>query len=389
METATDNELPVAMAASPILQWSGQRRFKYFVTGVIGPIFCLAMAWCGLSARVDALWQSGELDTYLKLMLEPPALLPFIPMLIFSMLALGTCCFWPQLANKLWVRVGVYGGGILSTQYLIFAVFAGAFFPFICAVVVGPLLALATYVANKLMPRARRITIFQIMLLTTVVAVFAAACMWLAPALYPEGLGDIGEVVFGCVFWVLPALPLLNAITYVRAAFAILRSPALATVPAREQNRLIAMSSAWLLGFGASWKFSLDAMLAEYARLPTSPPSCYVSSAAACGHPRLVGVTQFTCAGNQSCDVDFPVNMQMCRLKFLEFALAALSPCLHRLVRHTYDRVGPRAAAVCRSNVWFADASYLALKPAEAMAYLLQMHARVSSQRVREIYVRP
>ncbi|MDX1930234.1 MAG: DUF6688 family protein [Pirellulaceae bacterium] len=393
METATHADRPVAdselsiPSVVPILQWSGQRRFKYFVTGVLGPIGCLTMAWMGVNARLDGLWQSGELETYIKLMLEPPALLPFIPLLVFSMLSLSCCCIRPQLAKHLWVRVGVYGGGILSTQYLIFVVFAGAFFPFISAAILGPILALVTYVAAKLMPKARRITIFQLMLLTAVVAVLASIGVWIAAAYNRDGSLDFAEIVFGAAFWGLLAAPPLNCFTYVRATFAILRSPALESVPIRERYKLFGMSFAWLLGFGASWKYGLDAMLKEYANLPTSPPNCYVSSAAACGHPRFVGVTQCVAVEGQSHSRSgFPVNMQMCRLKFLELAMAAFSPALHKAVRRLYDFIGPRAASLCRSNVWFADASYVALKPVEWLACVIQALSGVSSGRIRGLY---
>ena len=118
METTTNSQIPSAVAELPILRWSGQRRVKYFVTGAIGPISCLVMAGCGINARIMPLWQSGELKVYLNLMLEPKTLLPFSPLFFFSMLALGACCVDQRLAKNLWVRIGVYGGCILSAQYL-------------------------------------------------------------------------------------------------------------------------------------------------------------------------------------------------------------------------------------------------------------------------------
>ena len=386
MVTSSESELPTASPETPILQWSGQRRFKYFLTGIIGPIGCFVATWCGMNVRFTSLWQSGELDVYLKLMLEPKELLPFIPLLIYSMLGLGACCVNVRWARKLWVRIGVYGGGILSAQYLIFVVFAGSFFPLVCAAIVGPSLALVTYIAAKLMPRARRITIFQIMLLTTVVAAVAAVCASLGPQLTASG---IFENIFGLLFWTMAAVPLLNCVTYVRAASALLRSPALAAVSAGEKRRLLGLSIGWMLGFGASWKFALDAMLAEYAKLPTSPPQCYISSAAAYGHRQFVGVAGFS-QHEQVSDspATFPINAQMCRLKFLEFALLAFSPGWHRFARSFYDAIGPRAAAFCRSNVWFADASYIALKPIELLACLVQNFSQVSQQQVFGLYLR-
>ena len=143
----------------------------------------------------------------------------------------------------------------------------------------------------------------------------------------------------------------------------------------------------WLLAYAASWKYSLDAMLAEYAKLPTVEPKCYVSAAAAHGHAQFVGVAQFR-ELDAVCDLHsaYPVNMQMCRLKFLEFALAAALPGVHRAVRRAYNACGPRAAAACRSNVWLADASYLALKPLEVVAELLRIVARVPLRELTRLY---
>ena len=103
----TSSELQERDSRVPILQWSGQRRFKYFVTGVIGPIGCFTMAWAGMNARVDPLWQSGKLDTYLTLMLESKPLLPFMPLLIYSLLSLAACCVRPELGRRPLVRLGV------------------------------------------------------------------------------------------------------------------------------------------------------------------------------------------------------------------------------------------------------------------------------------------
>lgn len=402
----------------PVLQWSGQRRFKYFVTGVIGPIACFAMAWSGMNARVDPLWQSGELDTYVTLMLEPKALLPFMPLLIYSLLSLAACCVRPELGRRTLVRLGVYTGGLLSAQYLFFVVFATSFFTFSAALLVGPGLALLTFLGAKLMPRARRIAIWQIMLLTTVVAVVAAVVSANRAALTEAGPRSALQAAAGFLFAMVIAVPILNCLTYVRAAFALLRSPALATTPLRDFRSVLALAFGWLVAFGTSWKFSLDAMLAEYARLPTTPPNCYVSSAAACGHRRFVGVENFEAAaeersgalgrqglrslfngepgsvhgaareGRAVCDLQnaFPVNDQMCRLKFLELALAAMSPRVHRIVRRAYNAFGPQAAAICRSSVWLADASYVAFKPLEWLAELIRVVAGVSALEVRGLY---
>lgn len=367
------------------LRWSGQRRFKYFVTGVIGPIGCFGLVWSGMNARLDPLWQSGEVKTYATLLLEKRELLPFMPLLTCSMISMSLVCLHPRLSDWLLVRVGIYSGAILSTQYLLCVVFATSFFTFVLAAIVGPALAFTTYLAAKLMPQARRTTIWQLMLLTTVVAAITAAVA--ASGINQSSRGSVLNTALAWGFWTLVAVPLLNCLTYVRASFGLLHSRAHLKLSGTDKLKFVALCSGWFVGFAASWKLSLNAMLADYAALPTVEPSCYVSAAAANGHRRFVGVAQFA-AAKAACDLHpaFPVNLQMCRLKFLEFALAAASPRLHAVVRRAYNALGPGAASVCRSNVWLADAGYVGLKPLEWLAELLRRFAKVALPRVAELY---
>lgn len=388
LNSAASSESVARAAVVPVLQWSPQRRFKYFVTGVLGPIGCFAMSWSGMNARVDPIWQSGKLDVYLTLMLEPKALLPFMPLLIFSLLSLAACCVRLEFGRHWVVRLGIFGGGLLSVQYLLFVVIATSFFTLIAAAIVGPALALVTYLGAKLMPQARRVTIWQIMLLTSVVAVIAAFVAANSSTLSEGGVGTLVQLLLNVLMTMLIATPMLNCVTYVRATFALLRSPALFPMAQRDVRSLLASAIGWLLGFGASWKFAVEAMLSEYSRLPTSPPNCYISTAAACGHRQFVGVERFARSQVMACDLQspFPVNDQMCRLKFLEFALAATSPSVHRCVRRVYNAFGPHAASICRSNVWLADASYVAFKPLEWLAELIRVAARVPSHNVQALY---
>ena len=81
-----------------------------------------------------------------------------------------------------------------------------------------------------------------------------------------------------------------------------------------------------------------------------------------------------------------PINRQMCRLKFLEFALLAFSPRLHRRIRSFYDLFGPKAAKICQRNVWFSDATYVLLKPIEFVALILSMFAGISRVDMDGVY---
>jgi hypothetical protein len=117
----------------------------------------------------------------------------------------------------------------------------------------------------------------------------------------------------------------------------------------------------WLAAFLAACRWSIVNSLEEYSRLPTEDPgACYIASAAAYGHARLVGSQTAIAAGGGR----VRVNRQLRVLKAAELALRALAPSLHRTARRVYDCLGPLAAHHLVSP-YVADLAYLALKPAE------------------------
>jgi len=124
--------------------------------------------------------------------------------------------------------------------------------------------------------------------------------------------------------------------------------------------RLLAVVT-WLAAFLGACRTSVLWMLQEYAKLPTTPPEgCYVATAAARGHRRLVGAEEYAGPSGKV----YRVNDQMRYLKTAELLLAALSPPAHRTCRRVYDRIGPVLAARLVSPL-LADGAYLSLKPAE------------------------
>jgi hypothetical protein len=128
-----------------------------------------------------------------------------------------------------------------------------------------------------------------------------------------------------------------------------------------------AMPIFWLVGYAAAWRVAVRAALEAYDKLPPTPPpgDCYVASAAAHGHPWLVGARVVPTASGRPA----LVNAQLRRLKSAEVALGALSPAGHRLCRWVYDRLGPPLARRLRSPL-VGDLAYLSLKPAEWLAVL-------------------
>jgi hypothetical protein len=81
-----------------------------------------------------------------------------------------------------------------------------------------------------------------------------------------------------------------------------------------------------------------------------------------------------------------PENLQMKRLKFLELTLVAASPPIHHWVRRAYNRIGPRLASIFPPSAWSADAAFLAMKPFEWLANIVQRLADIRECRITAIY---
>ncbi|WP_419189090.1 hypothetical protein [Stieleria marina] len=357
-------------------QPSRQLRIKFFLTGVVFPVSCFVSSWMGLNASVDTAWQSGRLEHFLPLVLSWPCFAPVLPLVGFSMAALTASVVRPLSANRRWIRMGLYGGVVMAVSFLIAVIFASAVFTVIAAASVAPILALIVYCIFKSGQWAKRFTIMHLLVLTSVVAIVIAAC---ASMELLTGWGDLQDIPLGIGFWIVAASPTLTCLTYIRASVTAAR------IADAKSDRSMSFRSgtgimivvAWLLAWIASWKLAVDLMLIEYAKLPTAQPNCYVSSAAAYGHRKWVGSQQSPSG---------LVNQQMRELKFIEFALVAAAPGAHSILRRAYNFGGPKLASVCRSNVWFADLTFLALKPLEFMAKTLRQVCGISRFKIDQLY---
>ena len=238
------------------------------------------------------------------------------------------------------------------------------------AIIAAPLLWLVVWGCSKGAKHLHRFTIRHLLVVTTVVAI---AISLLIQTKAIQSWTDLRTLVMAVLFWIAVAAPTLNFITYLRVGIIAWAFES----DASFQKHRTGVVGVWIASWFYSWKVAVDIMLIEYSKLPTTNPNCYVSSAAANGHRRLVG-TETSGAG--------VVNRQMQHLKFIEFAVAAAFPKTHRRVRDLYDQVGPVLAGVCGKNVWFADVTYLALKPIEYLACLVQLSAGVPSNTIRSIY---
>lgn len=354
-------------------------RVWFFICGLILPAACCGLAAAGFSPLIHP-WQSGQIDVYAGLMLQGWPLAIFLPLMLLSMLCLARLCIWPASDQWTVIRVGIFGGAWLSIQFFLLAMLslnAATVAMLIAACVVGPLLMGGMFLISLVLPQAKRVTIFQLMLLTTLVAI---------PVAVLTSLSGGVEALFGgtlmALFWICAATPLLNLFTYTEIAYSMLAEWR------RSRKLEYSLLGAWIIAWLASIKLAIDATLADYTSLPTTAPNCYISSAAAHGHPDWVGSRSHLAELEQTgrTKPTFPVNLQMCRLKFLELCLIVLAPRLAHRLRRLYDRLGPYAAHLCQRNRWFADFSYLMLKPFEWFAEGLRKCLRIPLGTVRELY---
>lgn len=198
-----------------------------------------------------------------------------MPIIVYSMICFGSWLFRPVLSRYLAIRCGIYLGLGLTFQFLVIVLFSTGPVTLFAAVIVGPLLSLFVYGLYSFAKNFRRFTIRHLLILTTVVALFAAFLR-----LQPELLA----MFFGIDVMILVAAPTLAIVTYARASLWLLHQP----IHRRSVHSLIAAWFACVIAWILSWRLAVTIMLFEYSKLPTTAPKCYVSSAAAHGHPGLV-----------------------------------------------------------------------------------------------------
>ncbi len=344
------------------------RRIALTYAGIILPIICFALTWNG---PIDPpVWQSGSWNDYAHLMLWGRATVYFFPLLIYSMICFGLIVYRVKRAvDSFFVRAGVYTGVLLALHYvflfsaapdkrsgLIGSIVGFGMFLGLAAVIailgVGGVSLIVGMAPWKLRAKRSQLT-WSVVVMLLLIVIGAAI---------NDPTGELSSTVIA-----LPLLPLaatllvapfltLFAFAFVAAALLQLHWP-------RGQFRLGQMLFAigWLGYYLGACRQAVQVALAEYAKLPTEPPSgCYVATAAARGHPKFVGAKQIAASSGGK----MLVNRQLQVLKAGELAIRAVCPRLHRAMRLVYDIAGPRLAS-CLRHPLLADAAYLSLKPAE------------------------
>ncbi|HUG33798.1 MAG TPA: DUF6688 family protein [Anaerolineales bacterium] len=298
-------------------------------------------------------WQTGELDAYLRLLLQPEASIFFLILLAYSVICYLLLLINPvRFPSSFVIRFGVYSGVILALQYSLilflylrdekysFAVFLLWLFPLYYP-------AIDTWAIGKWgMRRAR----FGLAVLILIAVVIVAAIN--REEFYPLFLALVGLVI---------AAPFWSFLIAVQAAIWLIRNHETGLTFPRGLG-----VTTWLAAYGVAWRYDILKMYKLYSRLPTAPPDCYIATAAARGHPTFVRSWEVTLAGGES----MRVNGQLQTLKGAELALMAVAPRSHRLVRKLYDRVGRRLARRIQHPL-LADVAFLTLKPMELLAGII------------------
>lgn len=354
---AAIEQLPLFRRSRPRPLDMSLRRLVDLLAGVFFP--GLLLLYSSFSGFFVPEWQTGLWLDFGLMILNGMSLAAFAPLLIYSAFSLACVIAAPGLfAPYRVVRFGVYSGMMTIGPI---AVLVGLWIVSNSAqTTLGPLVALLVALNMAcfvwlLSGPLRRPWGRALLLLAS----FVLLLELLVVAVASGGIG--GDLLFVMpivqTFVLLCSLPWVSTVVFARYGWSLH-----ARYGHSWQLRLIDLLgiTTWAAGYMAAWRLAYHEALEHYSRLPSSPPTCYIATAAAHGHRRFVG------AQERLAEDGTPrmVNQQFARLKAAELALLVLSPKLHRAVRAVYDRLGPPIARRL-ANRWLADAAYLSLKPAE------------------------
>ncbi len=359
---------------APLSPWTTA---AYFVAGNLLPSLAVLVS---VTSYGGPAWQSGQFHEFAWFLFTGPAAGLFCPFLLYSVACFTLALLKPAVvARHFAARLGLYSGvvlalhacivsgivvlqlGDLSSPYAVITVAIAI--PLTCialALAIPALWRIGAAVRRRLANAAQK---------QGVVAVLMVAPPALAVCV---GLG-INDQAIGFLFallviapgsFIFGLFPCSFLAAYIAMSVRIGRMQ-VASFQFRTWHVLAVMT--WLAAYLAAWRFAVKSAVKAYAALPVDPPNnaCYIATAAAAGHPRLVGSYQIVTASGAV----VRVNSQLVTLKCGELVLLQSLPRVHHVLRRIYDRVGPPLAYRMR-NPWVADIAYLTLKPLEWMTRL-------------------
>jgi hypothetical protein len=288
------------------------------------------------------------------LFLFPQASLVFILLLAYSVICYLCLMFAPQrFAHQLIIRVGIYTGILLALQYsIVVLIYSFNSFAYIIVLI---------WLLPFVLPLLYRLVVSN----WTAVKVNRALLILVLAGLLIGGVITRGSLPILAVIGLAMAAPFWSFLLALRAGVWLYKNHETKLTLYRGLGLM-----AWLAAYAAAWRYDILKMFELYAALPPQPPpDCYIATAAAQGHPRVVGSRLVQRADGKS----MQVNGQLQVLKFAELALLAVKPRWHTALRKIYDVVGESLARRIHSP-YLADIAYFLLKPFEWLArWLLKM----------------
>ncbi len=349
-------------------------RISVFYSAVILPLICFTCSGMDFHWGSFEPWQSGSLRVYFGLLFTWPIQVCLYPLVLFSMAGAAAWSFDPNAAaKKFWVQLGILAGVPLSFFLALF-VFWGDPLTMGIAFIIGAFSFGVAWLICSLANVAKPVYV-----VATLLGLFLL--VWLAGIVYVATQDDgplfpsvLAPLIFPAIFGGAP-------MTFF--AFVLLASNVIGRTKSFQFSigKLLAATT-YVAGILTTWKFAVDWILIEYAKLPVEDPNCFVSTAAATGHPKFVGSR----IEKNSLEFDIRVNDQMRWLKAGELVIKKSIPKTHQAMRVIYNWLGPKLAhAVSRSKL-LADFAFLALKPFELVVRLLFWLIGVETGLVKRIY---
>jgi hypothetical protein len=329
----------------PVTSW-GRILYGLFVT--VLPIFSFSMIYV-----IKPDWQSGNLSDYAILFLFPEASLFVIPLLIYSIVCyLLLLINTPRFAPIFLVRFGIYTGILLALHYSIAVIPVLKPSPWLFVIFVA---WISPILFSRLYPWA--VQKWNMDLLKKRFAVLLGV------------LALIGMIISRNIFS--PFLTILVFLVFVAPFWSFLLSTQTAIWLGRNyESRITSIHGigivVWLAAYISALRFNILKMYELYAALPTTPPDCYIATAAAQGHPHIVRSKPVHLKNENI----IRVNSQLQHFKSVEIALMSVSPKSHHLIRKTYDVVGKKLAVYIK-NPLLADVAFLILLPIEWVSFFV------------------
>jgi hypothetical protein len=280
----------------------------------------------------------------------------FYPFLAYSMLCMLLLLVSPRRFSRVFiVRLGIYAGIALALQYTILLCLSvdGIFFG---AAAIGLLLPLGI---NWIYPKiVRRLGMKRTW--AAVIGLVVCCLLVLLTILIVDHysfLSIVGVVSTLLYIAILGSGPLWCLMLATLVSLRLLRDYDL---PQQHHIGHFLGISAWLVAYIEAWPVAISRTLEAYASLPTSAPDCYIATAAARGHPRIVKSGPRVTGSGQI----IWLNTQVRYFKAAELALMTVSPSSYRILRALYDRFGSAFARMIVLPI-LADIAYIWLKPIE------------------------